>query len=40
MFRVLENHVTTGELNDVIGELPQSIRRLWPRLQAPQQRVP
>ena len=40
VFQVLEKHVTRGELDDVIGELPQNIRMLWPRLQAQQQGVP
>jgi uncharacterized protein (DUF2267 family) len=40
VFQVLEKHVTRGELDDVVGELPQNIRMLWPRLQTQQQGVP
>jgi uncharacterized protein (DUF2267 family) len=32
VFRVLERHVSRGEIRDVIGELPQDIRGLWPPL--------
>lgn len=32
VFRVLEQHVSRGEIRDVIGELPLDIRGLWPPL--------
>src|ERR1700716_336341 len=35
VFRTLENHVSPGEIRDVIQILPQEIRTLWPRLQEP-----
>jgi len=35
VFRTLENHVSPGEIRDVIHVLPQEIRTLWPRLQEP-----
>jgi uncharacterized protein (DUF2267 family) len=34
VFQVLERHVTWGEIHDVIDELPQGIRALWPQMQA------
>ena len=30
VFRTLENHVSPGEIRDVIHVLPQEIRTLWP----------
>ena len=35
VFRTLENHVSPGEIRDVINVLPQEVRTLWPRLQEP-----
>jgi uncharacterized protein (DUF2267 family) len=32
VFRVLEEHISRGEIRDVIDELPQDIRGLWPPL--------
>jgi uncharacterized protein (DUF2267 family) len=32
VFRVLENHVSPGEIRDVIATLPQEIRALWPSM--------
>jgi uncharacterized protein (DUF2267 family) len=34
VFQVLENHVARGEVVDVLEELPQDIRTLWPSLHA------
>src|SRR5260370_39373342 len=31
VFQVLENHVASGEVSDVIQVLPQAIRALWPQ---------
>jgi uncharacterized protein (DUF2267 family) len=39
VFRVLERHVTSGEISDVIHELPQGIRGLWPQMPAGAQNV-
>jgi uncharacterized protein (DUF2267 family) len=33
VFQVLENHVTPGGIGDVIAELPQQLRALWPQQQ-------
>jgi len=35
VFRTLENHVSLGEIRDVIHVLPEEIRTLWPPLQQP-----
>lgn len=35
VFQILENHVSPGEIDDVIHVLPQEIRMLWPRIQKP-----
>jgi uncharacterized protein (DUF2267 family) len=35
VFQTLENHVSPGELGDVIHVLPREIRTLWPRIQEP-----
>ena len=35
VFRTLENHVSPGEIGDVIHVLPEEIRTLWPPLQQP-----
>jgi uncharacterized protein (DUF2267 family) len=35
VFRTLENHVSPGEIRDVIHILPVEIRALWPLLQQP-----
>jgi uncharacterized protein (DUF2267 family) len=32
VFRTLENHVSPGEIRDVIDTLPKEIRALWPPL--------
>jgi uncharacterized protein (DUF2267 family) len=29
-FQVIENHVSPGEIGDVVATLPQEIRALWP----------
>ena len=31
VFRTLENHVSPGEIRDVLHVLPEEIRTLWPR---------
>jgi uncharacterized protein (DUF2267 family) len=40
VFQVLEKHITRGELDDILEELPLNIRALWPRAQAPQRSIP
>lgn len=35
VFRTLENHISLGEIRDVISVLPEKIRTLWPRSQDP-----
>lgn len=30
VFDVLSNHVSSGEIDDVIGQLPRDLRILWP----------
>src|SRR6202011_4984992 len=34
MFQVLEKHVASGEVSEVIQVLPQEIRAMWPQPQA------
>jgi len=31
VFQVLENHISPGEIDDVISALPQDLRILWPQ---------
>lgn len=35
VFRTLENHISVGEIHDVISVLPENIRTLWPPSQDP-----
>jgi uncharacterized protein (DUF2267 family) len=35
VFQTLENHVSPGEIRDVIQVLPKELRTLWPPLQEP-----
>jgi uncharacterized protein (DUF2267 family) len=30
VFAVMNNHITAGEIEDVRGELPNEIARIWP----------
>jgi uncharacterized protein (DUF2267 family) len=38
VFQVLKEHVAPGEISDVMQELPQDIRALWPQPQLQQQK--
>ena len=31
VFELLCRHVTRGEIDDIVGMLPESLRELWPR---------
>ena len=33
VFRTLENHVSAGEIRDLMQILPEDIRALWPPLE-------
>jgi uncharacterized protein (DUF2267 family) len=35
VFRVLEKHIASGEIRDVVQILPQEVRALWPRPESP-----
>ena len=39
VFQVLEKHVASGEISEVIQVLPQDIRTLWPQAQAGAQNI-